>query len=155
MKELCKIDISVVLCSYFGVTVMSDKEAELLTDLSATDARREKLRETLDRMRSRSNRFSDVPDFSVDVPRRTVFGNSEEELGYKATRVNLRKFKYKYSNAVYNSGKSKPLYEENTRDVKRISPDVLLMIIPQVNQSWFPQANSTHNVPVLTHILHL
>ena len=66
---------------------MSDKVAELLADLRPTDARREKLRETLDRMRSRSNRFSDVPDFSVDVPRRTVFGNSVEELGYKATRV--------------------------------------------------------------------
>ena len=132
---------------------MSDKVAELLADLRPTDARREKLRETLDRMRSRSNRFSDVPDFSVDVPRRTVFGNSVEELGYKATRVNLRKSKYmyEYSDAVYNSGKSKPgytLYEENTRDVKRTSPDELLKIRPQVNQSWFPQANSTHNVPV-------
>ena len=102
------------------------------------------MRETLDRMRSRSTRFSDVPDFSVDVPRRTVFGNSVEE----ATRVNLRKSKYEYSDAVYNSKPGYTLYEENTRDVKRTNPDELLMIRPQVNQSWFPQANSSPNVPV-------
>ena len=39
-----------------------------LIDLSAIYARREKLRETLDRMRSIINRFTDVPDSGVDVP---------------------------------------------------------------------------------------
>ena len=45
---------------------MSDKEAELWADLSAIDARREKLRETLDRMRSRPTRFADIPDSGED-----------------------------------------------------------------------------------------
>ena len=62
------------------------------------------------------------------MPRRTVSENRVEELGYKATRVNLPKSQYEinYSDEVYNSGNSKPgyaLYEENTRDVIRTSAD--------------------------------
>ena len=43
-----------------GVNMMSDKETELWADLNAIDARKGKLRETLDRMRSKLNRFADV-----------------------------------------------------------------------------------------------
>ena len=101
---------------------MSDKEADLWVDLSSIDARREKLRETLDRMRSRLTRFANIPDSGEDVTGTTAFENSVEKLGYKATRV-LPKSQYEtyYSDEVYNSGNSKPgsaLYEVKTEMLK-------------------------------------
>jgi hypothetical protein len=48
---------------------MSDREDELLADLSAIDARREKLREELGKLRStpQITKSSVVPDSGVDV----------------------------------------------------------------------------------------
>lgn len=79
-------------------------------------------------MRSRPYRCADVPYSGVDEPRRTVFENSLEELGYKAPTFYLPKSQYKtnHRDAVYSSGNSNPgyaLYEENTRDFKRTSSD--------------------------------
>ena len=59
------------------------------------------------------------------MPSRTVFENSVEELGYKATRVNMPKSQYEThcSDAVNYSENSKPgytLYEENKTDDKKV-----------------------------------
>lgn len=64
-----------------------NQNAELMADLSARDAWIEKLRDTLNRIRStpRTIRLTERPDSGVEVPSRTVFESSLDELGYKAT----------------------------------------------------------------------
>lgn len=62
---------------------MNDRGEELLADLSAIDARREKLREEIERLRStpRTTECSVIPDSGVDVRYRNP-DNSLDELNY-------------------------------------------------------------------------
>lgn len=66
---------------------MSNIEDDLIADLSAIDARREKLREALEKLKTapQNTKSSFVPDSGVDVGQK-IFDNSFDELDYRTPR---------------------------------------------------------------------
>lgn len=105
---------------------MNDKEAELWADLSVIDARREKLKETLDRLRSTpyTSNPSMIPDSGVDVrpkydasmdDRSSQYANTASANVKSDTAENFGYSKYPKSDfSVYRGETSQETYKANS-----------------------------------------